>query len=315
MPEGGVQLPINKVMYCQSFIKTLYGVPSIIVPLIQTYIITVNILNVVANGLLIWALRRTKQTKTISFQFIMTMSFSDLTSGLLCLPFLTLVLYDDYQKYCWLKLLIQTVLSSCNYFSFLLLFLIALDRYLHMKYLEQYSNKFTKRRGHLLIMVCFVLATILGSVFSLPLSSFTYNLLVAVYFTIWMLFLISIIILYHKALATLRRKAHLVTSSIINKNRALGKAANRISLSIIALAGPITILHIIDGVNMQLYVIDPSVIGVCIWFSYITFLGNGFCSSIIFISQNTPIKNFLKKVTSDTWNRIRMLGGRVGTNT
>ena len=302
-------------MYCQSFIKSLSGVTSIFLPLIQTYIVAINILNVMGNALLIWALRRTKQTKTISFQFIMIMSFSDLANGVLCLPFLTLVLYDDYQKYCWLTLSIQTILSSCNYFSFLMIFLIALDRYLHMKYLEKYSSKFTKRRGHLLIAVSFVLSLAISTLFSLPFSSFTYNLLVAVYFAIWMAFLMSVIILYHKALSTLRRKAHLVTSSVINKDRALGKAAKRTSMCIIILAGPITIFHIIDGVNVQLSIIDPSVIAVCIWFSYISFLGNGFCSSFIFISQNTPIRKFLKKFVTDTWNRVRMLGGRVGTST
>ena len=308
-------MPINKAMYCRSFIKTLSGVPNVIVSLIQIYNITINILNVVGNALLIWALRRTKQTKTISFQFIMIMSFSDLTIGVLCLPFLTLVLYDEYQKYCWLMLLIQTVLSSCNYFSGSMVFLIALDRYLHMKYLEQYSRQFTKRRGHFLIIAFVFLALFSSIVFILPLSHVIYSTLVATCFVINMIFSTSIIILYHKALSTLKRKAHMITSSLINKDRTLGKAAKRISLCIIVLSGPIIICSIIDGVNMRLSVIDPSVMAVCIWFAYITFLGNGFCSSFIFISQNTPIKRFLRKVATDNWNRIRSLGGRVGTYT
>ena len=308
-------MPINKAMYCRSFIKTLSGVPNVIVSLIQIYNITINILNVVGNALLIWALRRTKQTKTISFQFIMIMSFSDLTIGVLCLPFLTLVLYDEYQKYCWLMLLIQTVLSSCNYFSGSMVFLIALDRYLHMKYLEQYSRKFTKRRGHFLIIAFVFLALFSSIVFILPLSHVIYSTLVATCFVINMIFSTSIIILYHKALSTLKRKAHMITSSLINKDRTLGKAAKRISLCIIVLCGPIIICSIIDGVNMRLSVLDPSVMAVYIWFAYITFLGNGFCSSFIFISQNTPIKRFLRKVATDNWNRIRSLGGRVGTYT
>ena len=302
-------------MYCQSFVKTLSGVPSIIVLLIQIYNITINILNVMGNALLIWALHRTKQTKTISIQFIMIMSFSDLTSGILCLPSLPLLLQDEYRKYCSLTLSTQAVVTACNYFSGSMVFLIALDRYLHMKYLEQYSRKFAKRRGHFLILACLLLALLSGIVFILPFSQFIFSTLVATYFATSMIFLISVIILYHKALNTLRRKAHLVTSSIINKDRALGKAAKRISLCIIVLAGPIIILQIIDSVNMQLSVLDPSVIAVCIWFAYITLLGNGFCSSFIFISQNTPIKRLLKKVATDNWSRIRMLGGRVGTST
>ena len=308
-------MPINKAMYCRSFIKTLSGVPNVIVSLIQIYNITINILNVVGNGLLIWALRRTKQTKTISFQFIMIMSFSDLTSGIWCLSSLTLVVHEEYRRFCSLTLSTQAVMTVCNYFSGSMVFLIALDRYLHMKYLEQYSRQFTKRRGHFLIIAFLLLAFFFGIVFIIPLPRFIYSIWVATYFVINMIFSTSIIILYHKALSTLKRKAHMITSSLINKDRTLGKAAKRISLCIIVLSGPIIICSIIDGVNMRLSVIDPSVMAVCIWFAYITFLGNGFCSSFIFISQNTPIKRFLRKVATDNWNRIRSLGGRVGTYT
>ena len=302
-------------MYCQSFIKSLSGAPSITQSLILAYNITINILNVVGNALLIWSLRRTKQTKTISFQFIMIMSISDLACGILSLPSLTMVLDDEYRKHCSLMLSTQAVVTACNYFSAFMVFLIALDRYLHMKYLEQYSRKFTKRRGHFLILAFLLLAVLSSIVFILPLSHFIYSTLVAMYFAIGMIFLISVVTLYHKALSTLKRKAHMVTSNIINKDRALGKAAKRISLCVIILAGPIIILHIIDSVNMQLSVLDPSIIAVCIWFAYINFLGNGFCSSFIFISQNTPIKRFLRKIVTDNWSRIRSLSGRVGTTT
>ena len=302
-------------MHCLSFLESLYSIPTAVATLIRIYNIIINILSILGNTILIWALRRTRQTKTISFQFIIVMSASDLISAILSMTLLTMISFRHYQKYCWLTLSVQAILNACNYFSAFMIFFIALDRYLHMKYLEQYSRKFTKRRGHLLIVIFLVLALFCSNFFILPHPPFVYSILVTIYFAICMLFLISVIILYRKALATLRRKAHLVTISIINKNRALGKAANRISLCIIALAGPIIILQILDGVNMQLSFIDQSVIAVCIWFAYITFLGNGFCSSIIFISQNTPIRRLLRKVAVNNWNRIRLLRGRVGAST
>ena len=302
-------------MHCLSFLKTLCSNPTIVVRLIRIYNVTINALSILGNAILILALRRTRQTKTISFQFILVMSVSDLTSAILSMTLLTMLSFHQFQRICWLALSVQAILNACNYFSAFMVFLIALDRYLHMKYLEQYSRKFTKRRGHLLIIFFLILALFFSNFFIFPLSPFIYSILVTIYFAICMLFLISIIIVYHKALSALRRKAHLVTSSVINKDRALGKAAKRISLCIIVLAGPITVLHIIDGVNMQLSFIDPSVIGVCIWFAYVSFLGNGLCSSVIFISQNTPIRRFLRNVAVNNWNRIRMLDRRVGTNT
>ena len=292
-------------MDCFSFIKDLYGTPKSIITLIRTYNILVGILNVAGNAILIWALRRTGQTKTISFQFIIIMSASDLAIGIIGLIFMTMLTLDPYQNYCWLKLTVQFSLNACNYFSVFMVFLIALDRYLHMKYLDRYSLKFTKKRGYFLVLFLLSLALLLSGIFVLPLSQFTHSILIMVYFSMSVLFLISIIILYRKALYELRRKANQITNSTINHCKALGKAGKRISICILALIAPIVTILLLEGVNMHFGYFNPSYLKPYIWFAFITFLGNGFCSSVIYISQNIPIQRILRQIARQNWNRIQ----------
>ena len=293
-------------MGCSERMKTIYHSGPMLSPLVTAYNILVGILNITGNAILIWALRRTGQTKTISFQFIAIMSVTDLAAGTTSIVFITLLIsIEDYQKYCWLMLVTLVVLNTLNYFSGLMVFLIALDRYLHMKYLERYSIKFTKKRGYLFVIISFVVALSTSIYFSLPLFHLVYNIFKWLLLSMATLCMISVLLLYHRALQILRRKAHQITRSIINQNRALGKAAKRVSICLLVLALPIVLCQLIDVINNQLAIIDSSALGLLYWIAYITLLANGFCSSIIFILQNIRIQRLLKSVVMSYWNRIR----------
>ena len=113
--------------------------------LIRIYNAIISVLNITGNLLLIWGLNKTGQTKTISFQFIILMSISDLISGLSSLVFLTMVPLKYYTKYCPLTQSRQMLLGCCNLFSMFMLVSVALDRYMRMKFMERYSLVFTKK--------------------------------------------------------------------------------------------------------------------------------------------------------------------------
>ena len=302
-------------MNCLSLMKDLHGIHNNLIALVQAYNIIVNFLSIIGNAILIWALRRTQQTNTMSFQFILIMSASDLISGLIGIVFITLILNEQYHRYCWLRLAVQFVLNIANYFSSSMVLLIALDRYLHMRYMEQYSLKFTRKRGYRLVLMTFVFSLLASLSFTLPLSKFTYNIMKTGYFFMACLFLMSIIMLYCKALQALKRKENQMARSILNQNRALGKAAKRISICLLILTGPIVLFHVLDGINSQVAIIDSSVLDLCIWLAFITYLTNGFCSSVIFISQNTKIQRLLRRVLIDYWNSLRSTVGAMETST
>ena len=307
-------LGIHIRMICLSFIKGLHDVRQSIITLIQVYNVLIGVLNTTGNSILIWGLRRTRQTKTISFHFIIAMSVSDLTIGVIGLTFMTLVSMEPYQNYCWLKLAIQFALNTCNYFSVFMVFLIAVDRYLHMKYLEQYSAKFSKKRGHLLIVLLFGVALLVSTLFTLPFSSSIHGFMEMVFFSMSILFLVSIIILYQKALRAMRIAANKITKSLINHSRTLGRAGRRISICVLVLIAPIVIILLLHGINSQLNLFNSSNLIPFTWFAFITFLGNGFCSSVIFIFQNIPIRRVLARILRQKWNSIHIALGTIERN-
>ena len=292
-------------MDCLSFIVVLHGIPRCIITLIQVYNVLIGVLNITGNTILIWGLRKTRQTKTISFQFIAIMSVSDLTIGIFGILFLTLLSTDPYQNYCWMKLLFQAVIATCNYFSAMMVLLVAFDRYLHMKYLEQYSTKLTKRRGYFLVVASLAFVCVLNAIFTAPLTLQAFSIMKFVFFSLSLLFPFLTMLLYGKAMHAMKTKANQITRGIINDNRTLGRAAKRVSMCFLMLTVPTIIINIMEGANMQVSIIDQSVASACSWFAYITFLANGFCSSIIFISQNMPIQRILKRTIMANWQRIQ----------
>ena len=299
---------------CVSHFKGFNSIPSLWMTVIQIYNILIGILNVGGNGILIWALRKTGQTKSLSFQLIAVMSASDFTIGVTGLVFISPMLLERHQSNCSLTLITEFILITCNYISMFLLFLIALDRYLHMKYLEAYHLIVTKKRGYFLIIGSFFLALSTGVVFILQFTLIVHIIVESVYTLLTLLLLASVMIMYYSAMRALRRKAHQVTRSIINHNRALGAAAKRISICIIVFSSPIFVLLVLDNINTFMNLWDASLLNTLRLFSYITFLGNGFCNSMIFISQNVSIRRYLKRVTFHGWHLTRSVVGTMETN-
>ena len=142
-----------------------------------------------------------------------------------------------------------------------------------------------------------------------PLLAPLRNATEVVYFSIAMLFMISIIMLYQEAMSSLKRKASQITRSIFDQNRALGKAGKRISFCVLFLIAPIVVILLIEAINAHLELINASFLNPMVWFASINLLGNGFCSCVIFISHNTPIKGALRRAMRHNWNRIQTAVG------
>ena len=128
---------------CLAYLNNLHDTPQVFITLIRVHNVLIGLLNITGNAILIWGLCRTGQTKTISFHFIVIMSISDLTIGTSSLIFITMLLTESYEAYCWTKLAIQFLFTTLHYFSSFMVILVALDRYLHMRYLERYSIMLT----------------------------------------------------------------------------------------------------------------------------------------------------------------------------
>ena len=263
------------------------------------YIIITATCNITGSFLLLWALKRTKQTNTISLQFVIMMSMSDLVSSISNAMVLPLMTWKGYSMNCWMswaRILVHFLLGTCNTFSFFMIVLIALDRYLHMKYLERYPSIVTKKRGYLLAVVAFFIASTVQGALHLPISKSEMAIIQTIYVVSVWAPLLSIFMLYRGAMRALRAKSNHLTQSIFIQTRSLSITAKWITICVTALTVPLFIMQAIEATDEYKRLMSSSTINSMKFFAYTTYTSHVFCSSIIFISQNRPIKVLLKRV-------------------
>ena len=270
-----------------------------VLPFIRAYIGVVTLFNLTGNSVLLWALRKTGQTKTISFRFIITMSISDLilnTANLINM--LVTIAFEEDTKICWITLFCHFLISTCNTFSFIMVALIALDRYLHMRYLQRYPSIVTKRRGFLLGIIACIWSSIINVACNLPLQYNVPHIIQAIYLLSLFPVALSIFILYYCAMKTIRSKASQLTRDIITHTRALSRAAVRITICVIILTVPVVTIQFLELVHKHRRFTSPSLLGNIKMFIYITYSTIAFWSSYIFMSHNRPIRKLLRQCLS-----------------
>ena len=304
-----LKLRLMKDMECRALIPLLVDTSAITVTLIRVYNGVIAVLNIVGNAILIWGLYKTRQTNTISYQYIIFMSISDLMCGVGGLVLLTLVPWNYYVMECLLHLSTQFFLSSCNLFSCLMVVLVALDRYLHMRYLERYSIVFTKKRGYFLSLASFFFAIFINVILLLPVPSDAYYIIRLICSFASLPFIFATLCLYYCAMRELKRKVNQISRSIITQSRILSRAAKRITICIIVLTVPLAIITIFGELDINHKFKDRSVIYTFRWFAYVTYLINPFCSSYIFLSQNRPIWHLVRRAVIDYRHRMRSAVG------
>ena len=283
--------------------------PTAVIVSLRIQCIMVGVLNVAGNAILIWALRKTQQTRTTSIQFIVVLSSSDLILGIAGIVFSIPSTAEQYQALQSLTSITHFVMNTSSTFSMLMILLIAFDRYLHMRYLERYPTVFTRKRGYFLVIVLLTLSLSSSAAIALMILEEAYRILQLAYIFFMILAIVAVLKLYHSALNTLKCNSNQVTKSIVNQNRALGKAATRISICVIVLTTPMTTLLMIDNFNAHREMLDAQALHTSIWYAYIIFLGNGFCNCIIFTSQNAPVRRALKRVMRYNLNLVRSVHG------
>ena len=284
-------------MNCTQSRTLSFNVTRDIFPYISGYIIIIGVFNISGNAILIWALKKTRQTKTISFQIIIIMSISDLamSAGILLMLILPYIPQQNMAR-CWVTVLCQILLSTFSLYSFIMVALIALDRYLHMRYLERYPSILTKKRGYCLAIASFVYALTVNLIYNLPLP---YNIS---YFsqsvTVFMvsLIVISVFVLYYKAIRAIRTKASQLTRSVIDQTRSLSKAAKRITFCYLILTLPLIIIYVLELINEHHQLIRSTALNSAKVIASVTFSSNAFWSSFIFISLNTRIRMLLRQL-------------------
>ena len=133
---------------------------------------------IISNAVLICAIYKTGQLKTISNRFVFVMSLSDFCFGALVLPPLAVLsLIQKSLKSCVYEQIIAYPTTLFVYFSFFMLSCIAIDRYLQVTKMNRYSLYMNNYRMKLMVILSFVLANII-TVSSIVHPSFAQQILV-----------------------------------------------------------------------------------------------------------------------------------------
>ena len=285
-------------------LPSLSGISTSILTSIRTYNGIIAVLNITGNSLLILGLKKSGQAYNISFNFIILMSISDLVNGITGLSLFTLLTWEKYHNTYWLVLSTQTIMTTCNFFSFFMVFLIAYDRYLHMRYLERYSVVFTRKKGHLMVLGFFTSALSISIIFILPLPHKILAGCKTFLAFLSLLLLFAIFLLYYSAMQKLKKRENQcrIARNIATQSRSLGKAAKKIIICIVILTFPMAMVTIFETVSEQKILMNTTMFRTLQWFAYITYLCNAFSSSLIFISQNRPIRKMLRRTTMHLFN-------------
>ena len=258
------------------------------------------LLNISANSFLIFALKKTRQTESISLQLICLMSVSDLMTGVGALSLTNILLWGEDESYCYIRNLTQFVHILFAGFSIWTVFLVALDRFLHMKFLLRYPIIMTKRRGYAMIVGAFSYSLLAAVLFSMPFAKEAMEILQLVLFLFVIVIMVTILVLYYKVCKTVRSRISTTnkhrTHQTMNQCKRLSKAAALITICLATLTTPLVISHVILALNRHHKIVDENTFVHFKWFCYVGVLGNGFCSSIIFILHNKPSKHLLQSI-------------------
>lgn len=116
--------------------------------------------NIAINSFLIHLLRKQRRVASISQRFVLCLTISDTCVGITQIIYVFLrVLVDhiqgqfstEFASVVYFLLFLFSPLSAC------LIIVIAADRYLHMQYLTKYNMVMTKRRGYVIVFLCFLI--------------------------------------------------------------------------------------------------------------------------------------------------------------
>ncbi|XP_065059405.1 adenosine receptor A2b-like [Rhopilema esculentum] len=161
---------MNQSKWCTTAYLTEYRhFPANIICLIVLNVV-VAVLNILINGFLIYALRKTQQLKNLSNQFIACLSLSDCGVGLLAQPLIIATLWNKHMGVisCNTEMATQAVGFTFCHFSGVMLAIIAVDRHLHIKYKNKYNFYMNSSRAIKVVALNLFIALIVagGSVLS-----------------------------------------------------------------------------------------------------------------------------------------------------
>ena len=258
---------------------------------------TIGLLNVFGNSLLIYALKKTGQTATISLQLIIVMSVSDVINGTAALSLTNIILWGNYDSYCYLKATTQFLIRLFLGFLYGIVILIALDRFLHIKYLQRYPIIMPKRRMRCLTCLTFLCSTVTAFFSSMPFLKVYMKFGNMVHTALAALAIITVFVLYYKTTKAINRRVSSMNNffmqRMIIQTKTLVNVALHISICTLLILTSYIIANIRLEVSSSHRAQNTTELAIFKWATYLGVLGTGVCSCVIFVLYNRPVRRFI----------------------
>ena len=188
----------------------------------------VSCTSMVLNFILIYALRKRKKLGVITFKLIYILSIVDVLSGIANLiASVALELEAVRTKYAITRRIYAAVLYPFNFFTTLMILLIAVDRYLHMTRMNNYSSVMTHRRANILVTFCALSALLNACIMEVSYHFDFYKWFLTALCAVGIVSIIVSFILYYTALRSLTKSIN--SGSLATQNRNIRNAEREIS--------------------------------------------------------------------------------------
>ena len=257
--------------------------------------------NIIANGLVIYILIKTKQVSNITCKLIFMLSISDLMIGVFAQNLCTI---HFYEKNCFVKLASISISTFLSHLSAYVIAILGIDRYLRIKYFTNFKTLWKTKV--VFILICFLSllaafqAVIITISWLLQIEQITMLIYVAMDATI-----VGTTIFLQ--IRTIQRSNTVHNESTLSASRRTNKKITRFSTRIMFLQGifiaPYTLIvnFLRDKIQDQLNSNGKSVLEFITCISIVLIFANSFANSILFLMTNVKARkilhNFAKSLT------------------
>ena len=286
---------------CQNnviIVSYLTSTQVLVVVLLNTVLMVGNI---IANGLVIYILIKTKQVSNITCKLIFMLSISDLMIGVFAQNLCTI---HFYEKNCFVKLASISISTFLSHLSAYVIAILGIDRYLRIKYFTNFKTLWKTKV--VFILICFLSllaafqAVIITISWLLQIEQITMLIYVAMDATI-----VGTTIFLQ--IRTIQRSNTVHNESTLSASRRTNKKITRFSTRIMFLQGifiaPYTLIvnFLRDKIQDQLNSNGKSVLEFITCISIVLIFANSFANSILFLMTNVKARkilhNFAKSLT------------------
>lgn len=239
---------MNKdTVVCHTLFHKLHLLSDTSLAVLLSTNILVAIVNMVVNAVLIILIRATKQYTNLSLRLTMYMSITDFFVGAISQQMLTYFIANaNSQISCEMQVLLQYILYLFPHITGFFVGIVALDRYVRVKFTNKYSDLMTLKRQTIAVLVVIVLAILNCMILISGIFSGNWEVALLGIQPLDLLFVTSDIFLYWRSIVLMRE--HMKANSIDMKhfNRSISKLATIYLVLVIIFYPPYLLLDLVQ---------------------------------------------------------------------